>query len=383
VKSLLFRSLAVAAVVAAVVVPAASAQSSAVKVKVSLLPLQKAQLGAAGKSLALQFDSGSVPNALAGGNSFSGAPATTFKKMGRITGYALDYGVGSSGGSSITEVYTQVDQYKTAAGAKKGLAFWKKDDPKLTELNQGTFAVTSRAHKVPAVGSRRFAYLASFSAPNLTPVWNVDEQFTDGRYELDVTVWAGNANAATKLVSLEAKKLDARLRKAVAGKLHAKLVKLPKLPPAGQAPGGPDLSALSLQPSDFTGTATVQAQGYVLDTPPLSTWDTFMEPAGQFDLLDQAILWWPTANEAAFDADWFTAENLAAGATSIDLASVGDGAQGVIDNESGGGFGQVMFSSGQLEESIVAISQAGIQASDVHNVAQAAANYINNAGLGS
>lgn len=380
VRGLLTKVLVVAALVAAVIVPTASATSSA-GAKVSVLPLPKSALGAAAKSLALS-GGGPVPNTVAAADSFTGS-TKGFTKMGRITGYALDYGYGPSGGSGVTEIYTQVDQYKTAAGAKKGLAFWKKDDPRIAELNKGPLTVTSKTHKVPPIGSARFAYLVSFSAPNIVPVWKVDEQFTDGRYELDVTVWAGSAGAATTLAPKLAKKLDARLRQALAGKLHAKPVKLPTPRPAGQAPGGPDLSALALKLSDFNGAAMFRRHGYVQDSLALSTYDALFQPAGPFSIFDQEIFWYPTANEAAFNADWYQADFLVSGGSAVDLSGVGDGAQGAIDNESGGSFAQIVFSSGQLMEALVGISPTAIQTSDVQNLAQKAAGYINAAGLGS
>lgn len=373
-----------AAIAAAVLVPAASATTSA-KLKVSILPLPKSALGAAAKPLSLAFDSGTVSNAFAAANSWSAAGPKTFTKMGRITGYRLDYGAGASGGSGVTEIYTQVDQYKTAAGAKKGLAFWKKDDPQVKQLNQGSFAVTSKLHPVPAIGSKRFAVLTSYADSNISPVWSIDEQFTDGNYELAVTVWAGNQNAATALAPLVAKKLDARLHKALKGRLHAKPVKLPKLPPAGQAPGGPDLSTLALQATDFSGSATTADEGYVPEAPPvLSAYNVFVQPAGdRYDLFDQEIFWYATANQAAFTADLYDAEDLSVGATALDLSSLGDGAQGTLQNGQGFGIGTAYFSSGQLMEALVGITQQTLQASDVQNIAQAAATRINNAGLGS
>jgi hypothetical protein len=377
VKALGWKGLGVAALVAAVLVPTASA-SSAARVKMSLLPLQQAQLGSVAKSLQVEPGSGVVTNADAAGNSWRGSPRM-FKKIGRITGYALQYGDARSGDAGVTEIYTEVSKYKTASGAKKGLAFWKKDDPRVTLLNQGGFTVTSKAAKVPAVGRARFGDLISYSAANIVPLYNLDEQFTDGRYELDVSVSAGSAAGATQLAPKLAKKLDKRLRQALAGKLHAKPVKVPGPTPAGPPAGGPDISTLALQTSDFTGTATVQDARYYPTYFALSHYSLVMEPAGPFDILFQDILWYPTANEAAFWADWDNAYFLSSGGSQVDLSSVGDGAQGVLDPA---GFVQVVFSSGQLNENIFGLGES-LQASDVQSLAQSAANYINNAGLGS
>jgi len=383
VKGLLWKGFAVAAVLAAVLVPTASAKSPAVKI--ALLPLQKAQLGAAGKSLALQADSGVISNARAAGSSFTAQSVKTFKKMGRVTGYALDYGVGTSGGSGITEIWTQVDQYKTPADARKGLAFWKRDDSWLAHLNQGSFAVANKVQSVPAVGSRRFAFLTSYSAANIVPVSSVDEQFTDGNYELDVTVWADSSSAATTLAPSLAKKLDARFRAALKGKLHARPVRSPGLPSAGPPPGGPDLAQLALGSGAFTGGTSwaIQSQQYVPASPAISLYDVLMAPAGEFDAFDQEIFWYPNANEAAFSADWDHAVFLSFGGTPLDLTAVGDGAQGALDNGSGGSFTEIDFSSGQLMESLSGISRNSVPASDVQSIAQYEAGLINYWGLGS
>jgi hypothetical protein len=377
----LFKVVAAAALVAATVVPAASAKTAAVKL--SVLPLPKTALGTVAKSLPLEHDSGVFSNADAAGHALQGATASTFAKMGRISGYSLDYGIGPSGGSGVTEVWTSVDQYKTNAGAKKGLAFWKKDDPLIANLNQGGFAVTNTAVSVPAVGGGRFAFFASYSASNIARLYSIDEQFTEGRYEADVTVWSGTSVGLKGLTTKLAKALDRRIKQALAGKLKAKPVKLPAKPQAGPPRGGPDLAPLALNTTDLNGTATVNSQGYGVDPLALSDFSVFMDPAGPFTLLDQESEWFATANQAAFEADFATAQALGGGATPLDLTGVGDGAQGVIENGSGAGAGQIVFSSGHLGEFIVAIGTTTVQTSDLQSVAEKAAGYINNAGLGS
>jgi hypothetical protein len=378
-RALLFTGSLAAALAAAVAVPAASAHSSAVKL--SVLPLQKAQLGAA-KSLPLQPDSGVISDSAAAGYSFTASSSKALTKLGRITGYGLDYGIGASGGSGATEAATRVEEYKTAADAKKGLAFWKKDDAWVSHLNQGGFTVSNSAVNVPAIGSSRFGDLASYSSANIVPVANLDEQFTDGRYELEVSVWASTAATAKSTAASLAKKLDARLRQALAGKLHATPVALPKQHP-GAPIGGPDLSGLALQTSDLSGTATVKSNGYFVDSNALSDYGVFMLPAGPFAFLTQDAEWYATANQAAFEADIATAVFAAAGSSSVDLSSVGDGAQGSDATDSNGSFGEIVFSTGHLAEFINVASQSAVQASDLQNLAQSAANYINSAGLGS
>jgi hypothetical protein len=147
-----------------------------------------------------------------------------------------------------------------------------------------------------------------------------------------------------------AKKLDGRIELALAGRLHAKPVKLPPKPKAGPPPGGPDLAPLALQTTDLSGQATDAGRQYVPALLPLSFYQVYMHPAGQFDDLQQDIVWYPTANEASFTND-VLADQFGPG--SLDLSGVGDGAWGVLDNGSTAGAALLFFSSGQLEEFVL------------------------------
>lgn len=374
------RLLLGAALAAVVLVPAASA-SRTHRVQLALVPLPKSALGAVVHGLALAPDSGPVSNAEAASHS-PDATAAQLKKLGRLGGYALEYGNAFTGAAGVTDVRTGVERYTTAAEARRGLAFWQKEDAKLGRLNQPGFTVTNNLVQTPAVGKKHFASLTSYSASNFAPVSGLDEQVADGRYVLDVIVTAGSPAAAEELAPKLAKKLDARLRLALRGRLHAKPVKLPKLV-AGPPPGGPDLTKLALRASDLVGKATVEKQ-YVVDPSALSDYSVLMLPAGQFDLLDQEIEWYPSANEASFFADFEHAVALSqSGATDLDLSSLGDGAQGSVIQGSPLSAGIVAFSSGQLAEFLFVGNQGTIDATDVTNIAQTAAAKIDAAGLGS
>jgi hypothetical protein len=79
--SLLFKGLAVAALIAAVGVPTASAKAQA-RIKLPLIPLQKPELGSAASALTISLGSGPQPN----------EGSRKLKQLGRITGYQLIYG---------------------------------------------------------------------------------------------------------------------------------------------------------------------------------------------------------------------------------------------------------------------------------------------------
>src|SRR5215467_3365637 len=155
-------------------VPSASA-SRVQHVKLALVPLPKTALGSAAHAFALAHDSGPVSNADAASHTPDGTPAT-FKKLGRLGGYALEYGNAFTGAPGITDVRTSIERYRSAAAARKGLAFWRKEDARLGALDQPGFSVTNVLVKVPRVGKRHFAYLTSYSAANIAPVSGIDEQ---------------------------------------------------------------------------------------------------------------------------------------------------------------------------------------------------------------
>lgn len=370
-----------AALVAAVLAPTAFAGHRHA-VKLALVPLPKSAIGPAAGSFSLAHDSGRVSNANAAAHTPDATPKT-FKRLGRVTGYALEYGNAFSGGTGITDVRTSIEEYKSKAGARRALAFWQKEDAELSKLDSPGFTVTNVPVTVPApaAGTSHFAYLTSYSASNIVPVSGVDEQIADGRYVLDVIVTAGSPDLAELLAPTLAAKLDARLRLARTGRLRASPVKLPKQK-AGRPPGGPDLSVLALRKSDLVGKATV-SKGYVVDPAAISDFSVFMLPAGTFDALDQEIEWYPVANEASFFTDFQNAAALTQpGTTPLDLSSLGDGAQGSITASSSFSQGQVFFASGHLAESIFVARQGPIHSADVVSVAQAAANRIDAAGLG-
>jgi hypothetical protein len=189
------RKVLLGAVLAAtVLVPAASA-SRARSVKLAILPLPKSALGAAADAFSVAHDSGTVSNANAAAHT-PDATKATFKKLGRLTGYALEYGNAFTGAAGVTDVRTSIEQYKTASDARRALAFWKEEDAKLSKLDNPGFSVATVPVKIPAPAARtsHFAYLTSYSASNIVPVSGIDEQIADGRYVLDVIVTAGTAS---------------------------------------------------------------------------------------------------------------------------------------------------------------------------------------------
>jgi len=390
-RSLIWKCLVGVALMAVVVVPAAAAEKRPTRqVRLSLVPLQAAQIGGGpGKGLRLAHDSGPVSNAAAANMSFTGS-RSGFKRLGRVSGYALDYGDAFSCASSLTtQIQTYVEQYKTVADAKRGLAFWKRDDAQVQSLNvESGFDVDAfGAVKLPAVGTRHYAYFTEYNPFTVAcAVQVLDERFTEGRYVLQVKVSSGTDGPSNPSAQTLAKRLDRRLRSALSGRLHATAAKLPPVLKAGPAEGGPDLSRLVIQGSDLGGgTTAIQSSRYFVDRLALSAYGIAYEPAGgTYDLLSQEIEWYPTRNEAAFRSAYDEALDTAllggSQVTTVNLDSIRYGARGTITRipATGGSVSIAVIGlwRGQAKDVVVAESKSQIQPSDVQGLAQATATRL-------
>ena len=370
--------IALLLVATAVVLPVTATASQAKRARhyrLSLVPLQTAQLGPDGASLAIEFDSGTVSNR---------DTPTGAKKYGRVSGYALDYGDPFLGGNGVTEITTQVEQFRAPAGAKKALKFWRTSDALGAKLyHQIGIEVSAGVFKVHSVGSGHFAYVMELQVPNADPLYQVDEVATTGSFALHATVVAGTKSTAEHLAPALMTKLVHRVRQLLGGHLRGSPAKPPLLPEPGPPPGGPDLSTFAVAPSDFTGNAVAIDQGYGIDPTALSTYGIELNPAGAFDDLQQSISWYANANEATWEGTFFV-DLFAQGANSVDVSAVGDNASGVIvsgtDNGSPVFFAVVSMWQGQAVDLTIAESPTTIQPSSVQSLAQAMANHLN-AGL--
>jgi hypothetical protein len=149
--------LLLAGLIAVVAVPAAAAKATS-RVKLSVLPLPAASLGPEASSLPLELGSGVVSNQsdLADAvhvtpNRLLGGAPVALAKARRVSGYALDYGDGASGGAGVDEVWTSVDEYKSSADAQRVLAFWRRWDRLVTPQSPGnrTSPRPSRTRSTP------------------------------------------------------------------------------------------------------------------------------------------------------------------------------------------------------------------------------------------
>jgi hypothetical protein len=102
------------------------------------------------------------------------------------------------------------------------------------------------------------------------------------------------------LAPVLAKKLDARLRLLLAGRLKAQAVPLP-VAKAGPPPHGPDLKKLALAPSDLGG-GTVAQEKYVVDRDfsPVSELRSTLTPGGSYLTLVQEVMLLGSPTEATY-----------------------------------------------------------------------------------
>src|SRR5262249_22737653 len=178
------------------------------------------------------------------------------------------------------------------------------------------------------------------AAPNLNPIVRLDEQVAAGRFLLELTVVAGSQSAAEQIAPHLLFVLHRRLQLMLGGHATEKAPKLPPEPTRGQAPGGPDLSTLLLQPPDVGQSHAVNLiQEYVPAPPALSDFFMVLQPAGTYELVFQQIGWWPSATEAVYAEVYgggspYSAASFGFGSgdtiTPVDLRSVGHSAVGYL-----------------------------------------------------
>lgn len=329
-----------AALVAAVFVPGATASSTA-SVKLALVPLPKPALGAAARNLPIAHDSGVASNAQEASQASGNVTAKQLTHLGRVTGYLLDYGNPFGSSAGIHEIQTEIERYRTPASARKGLAFWRRQEVQKPPLRGAGIHFSSKKLQLAGVPAPNWAYAQGISIKGLKPVQGVDAQFQHGPYLLDVSVAAASTAAAARLVPTLARRFYARLRLALAGRLHATPVALPPTLKAGPPPHGPKPAALVLRTSDLAKGSKVLHKGYVkpkgsLDQNALSVYDLTMASPGSFPVLTQEVL----VGSSKLEMQYFGAIVLSAGvagtgsgavkSTPVALPGVGDNARGEL-----------------------------------------------------
>jgi hypothetical protein len=365
------------------------AGASSPSVKLALVPLPRSALGAAGHALPLARDSGAVSNALAASESSGDVTPTRLNRLGRVTGYLLDYGNPFGDAAGVREIQTGIDRYRSTADAHKALAFWRRDELDNTQLKKLGLNFSLKKLQLSGIPGPHWAYAGTALIKGLEPVTGVDAELQDGRYILDVSISAGTNAAAARLVPTIARKFHQRLTLALAGRLHGKPVSLARALKPGPPAHGPRPAALTLRTSDL-GVAKIVHKGYskpknALDPNALSVYDLAMSPAGSYIVVSQELL----VGASKLEAEYFGA--IASSAVTaglgkvakvmpVSLSAIGDNARGellqVTINGQTAYVAVVVLSHGSYLDFVDAASASALTAADVHQLAQSAAKRL-------
>src|SRR5207244_2027462 len=75
-------------------------------------------------------------NADAASEATASVTAAQLTRLGRVSGYLLDYGNPFGGAAGVTEIQTAIERYRNAADARKGLDFWRRDELNSSSLKK-------------------------------------------------------------------------------------------------------------------------------------------------------------------------------------------------------------------------------------------------------
>lgn len=378
------------AVLSGLLVATAGSASSASTVQLAIVPLPKRALGSVGRPLPLARDSGVVSNVEAASEATGKVSPRRLKRLGRITGYLLDYGNPFGNGGGVHQIQTEIDEYRTVADAAHGLAFWRRDELKASQLKKFGIDATLKKLTISGVPRQQWAYAGTASIKGLKPIYGVDAEFQQGRYLLDVSVSAGSSSAAERLAPTIAHRFYQRARLALAGRLRATPVTLPRPLKPGPPAHGPKPADLVLTKADLGSSTKIQRRGYAkpkqaLDPNALSVYDVSMTPAGSFLYLAQEVL----VGSSKLEVQYFGAVALGAvasgfgskaHATPVALGSISDHARAELLRLSAGigtaYEGVVVLFHGAYLDFVVAASTSALTAADVKKLAQLAAHRL-------
>jgi hypothetical protein len=246
----------------------AGAATIATAEQLALMPLPKSHLPSSAGSLPLDQQSGVVTNNDAAGQATGNVTAAALTRLGRLTGYELDYTDNSfsalTKGKGLLGIETGVDLYRNARAAKKGMAFWHEDETDFAGLKGSGVKVSVKQVPAPSVGQQRFSFAGSLTVSGKPPIYGVDVVFRVGALVAVVTVTAADPHSGRPLAASLARKLEQRIGAVLSGKLKGPPTKLPGRAKAGPPSNGMDLGAMTIRPADLGG-GKVEHEGYELD----------------------------------------------------------------------------------------------------------------------
>jgi hypothetical protein len=246
----------------------ATGATSATPAQLALMPLPKSHLPAAAGSLPLDNQSGVITNKDAAGQATGNVTAAALARLGRLTGYELDYTDTSfsalTKGKGLLGIETSVDLYRNARAAKAGMAFWHDDETDFAGLKRSGVKVSVKQVPAPKVGQQRFSFAGSLTVTGKPPIYGVDVVFRVDALVAVVTVTTADPHSGRPLAASLARKLERRIGAVLSGKLKGPPTKLPGKAKAGPPSNGMDLGAMTIKPADLGG-GKVEHEGYELD----------------------------------------------------------------------------------------------------------------------
>src|SRR5262249_44256140 len=132
------------ALIVAALVPSAASGSSGSRIQLALVPVPKPALGAVARPLPLARDSGVMSNAVEASQASGRVTAKQLKRLGRVSGYVLDYGNTFGDSAGIRQIQTEIEQYRTVGEARKGLGFWRRQELNNKSLQKLGLDVSSK-----------------------------------------------------------------------------------------------------------------------------------------------------------------------------------------------------------------------------------------------
>ncbi len=281
---------------------AAGGETGISSVQLATMLLPKAALGAQAANLPLTQDSGVVSNRLAAANANGHVTAADLTRLGRITGYALDYGGAPAGGNGLDEAGSAVNLYETSAEARAGLTFWRKDEQNIGYLRAVGFVISQRLGAAPGLGGASFLERDTVTLTGKPPLQSATVLFQLGRTLAGVSVsGAAGTNAAGLALSL-ARDLRTRVGAVLSGKIAASRSALRSKLRPGPPLNGPKLDALAVTSADLGG-GKIASQGYALDADlnPVSEYQRKFSPGGPFAVVAEQVALFRSPTQASFE----------------------------------------------------------------------------------
>lgn len=242
-----------AAAVVCVATPAASGRAFAARQvsPLGLVPLPRAAIGSAARSLPVDVGSGLVTDKRAAEDSDGFDTPLSVRRSGRVVGYFVAYGNDLKSSASVSQIESAVAEWRSVADARH--AFRRNNQQFLGLVGLSHFGVETTIAKVggTTVGDEHAAIVLTVRLSPGSVVRCAVERVGDGRYTMDAQACGSSLAAVQHLEPLLIRRLDQRLQHALAGKLRGEPVPSPRYPKPGPPVHGPQPGALVLRPSDM------------------------------------------------------------------------------------------------------------------------------------